>query len=367
MASTILEKIYKYPIKGFSGIELETADLLNGDGIPNDRRYAVTRGVSPNGEWMPARSYYINALVDGMLEFNLREHDNGTIEITNPAGNSVLIDPNDSAGLQLANQGLAGFMSHAGVDEHLPQPQIIERGTKGNWDYPDTPISIINAETVRTIGAALGYEMDPLRYRGNLVVDGLSAWEEFAMMGKRIRIGEAELEVMRPIPRCPAPGVNPVDGERDIDFEKIMPEHFGHVYCGMYAVVVKAGNISQSNTVEVVGDAQMSLEKASHEAEDYRLWPRIVEVAGCETGEHSTRLSLKSTGPWPLPNAKPGQRLRFLMGADNWTSDYIAKTSPGHYHFEIEKSVTGDPATEYLRTAYATGNRMVVCGPFGRV
>ncbi len=367
MANSILEKIYTFPIKGFPGIELSSTGLTSGKGITGDRHYAVTRGVSPTGDWMPARSYYINARTDGMLKFKLDQSESGTIKITNPAGKSVTIEPDNSASLEGANLVLPQFMEHAGVADDLPPPQIIERGAKGNWDYPDTPISIINGETVRVISSAMGKEMDPLRYRGNLILDGFPAWEEFALMGKRIRIGGAEFEVMRPIARCPTPGVDPKTGDRDIPFESLMPEQFGHSYCGMYAVVTRSGAISVLDEIEVLGNCKMSFETASREAEDYRLWPRIVEISNCEIRDDITRMSLAGTGPWPLPEAKPGQRIRFLLGANNWTSEYIAGTTSGHYHFEIEKSATADPVSEHLRTAFSAGDRLVVCGPFGRV
>lgn len=367
MSNTILESIHAFPIKGFPGVSLSSTRLKEGDGIPNDRRYAVTRGVAPSGNWMPARNYYINSQVDGMMMFRLDQASDCTVKITNPAGQDITIDPRLTDSITLANLTLPRFMKHVGVKEDLPPPQLVERSNLGNWDYPDTPISIINAGTVRAISDGLGVAMDALRYRGNLVLNGLPAFDEFAYMGKRIRIGKAEIEVMRPIVRCPTPGVNTATGERDIDFEKLLPETFGHAYCGMYAIVVKTGEISTSDTVTVIGDAEISLETASLEAEDYRLWPRIVEVSNLSNDENETRMSLKATGPWPLPEAKLGQRLRFIMGPHKWTSEYIADASSDQYHLTVEKSPSDDPVTEHLRTAYSTGDQLIVCGPFGRV
>jgi len=367
MTNTILENIFWYPIKGFPGTELKSTKLLERAGIPNDRRFAITRGTTSDGNWMPARSYFINAWVDGLLNFSIEKANNSGLKITNPAGAEIYISFDDSATLAAANEKLAAFMAHVPVDLEKTAPKLIEQNDHGgNWDFPDTPISIINAGSVRAVSDAVGKDMAALRFRGNLVLSGMPAWEELGLMGKRIRIGEAELEVMRPTVRCPAPGVNTQTGERDIAFEKAMPKLFGHSCCGMYAFTVKPGAISAGDTVEVIADAEISLVDASAEADDYRLWPRKVKITTCEIGEDTTRMSLAQTGPWPLPQGSPGQRLRLHLGPEQWTTEYIAATSPGHYHLEVEKSSTADPVTEKLRSEYKAGDELVVSGPYGR-
>ncbi len=368
MSNPTLESIYAFPFKGFPGQKLQSSKLSKGAGLPNDRRYAVTKGIEATGEWMPARSFYVVSRVDGMPKFTLEKADQKRVVLANPAGQKVEIRHDDPASISKANADIMAFMQHVGVASDGPWPEIIERNDKGgNWDYPDTAISIINASTVSEIGKTLGVDMDPLRYRGNLVIKGLPAWAEFGLKGKRLKLGDAELEVMRPIVRCPTPGVNPDTGDNDIEFEKLLPEHYGHAYCGMYAAVVKSGTITASEPIEMIGDAEMPVTQAAAEAEDYRLWPRLVEISFCEIGDISTRLSLRKFDPWPLPQASPGQRLRFHLGPDAWTTDYITAVSPGHYHLEIEKSATGDPVTEKLRTSYEAGKTLIVSGPFGKV
>jgi hypothetical protein len=58
-------------------------------------------------------------------------------------------------------------------------------------------------------------DLDPRRFRGNLWLDGLAPWEEFDLVGKRLRIGAAELDVVEPIGRCRATEANPDTGRRD--------------------------------------------------------------------------------------------------------------------------------------------------------
>ena len=70
--------------------------------------------------------------------------------------------------------------------------------------YPqvgDQVIHLVNLETVRALEAKMdgGATLSPYRFRANIYVDGIEAWEEFGWIGRRIRIGDVELEA-----RCPA-------------------------------------------------------------------------------------------------------------------------------------------------------------------
>lgn len=363
----ILQDIWRFPIKGFQGQRLDSVTLEQSAGIPGDRRFAITRGTHPTDTWLQSGSFYVNAHVDNLPTFKIDPVSENGISVTNSLGSRIDLDFDDPASIARANESMTQFMIPAGIDPDLPIPQIMQQKTqRGIWDFVDTPLSIINSASVAEIGDAMGEYLDPVRFRGNLVVNIDNSWDEFSWIGKRIRIGEAEIEVFRPIPRCPAPGVNPESGKRDIDFAARMPEHFGHAYCGVYAVTTKPGKIFSGAQIEIVGDAELPLTQALANAEDYRMWPRMVEITSCEVGENITRISLAKASPWPLPQATPGQRLRLLMGKDRWTSEYIAATSQGQYHLEVSKSETADPVTEHLRTAYKPGDRFAICGPFGR-
>ncbi|MEM7216181.1 MAG: MOSC domain-containing protein [Pseudomonadota bacterium] len=363
-----LEAIHRFPVKGFPSQSLKQARLELGKGIPGDRRYAITNGTVSNGEWMLARSYFINAYNDGLQKFDVCENTNdGSLTLKNPDGHEMNLLPENPQSLELANLQLERFLNHVTVKPDAPAPQVIERKqAESNWDYPGTELSIINAQSVQAIGTALDRELDPVRFRGNLIIRDLPAWEEFDLLGKRLRIGEAEIEVMFPIVRCPAPGVNPATGERDIDFAETFPAHFGHAYCGMYAKVVSAGKIVPEDRIEIVGDAEMPLSEAQAEADPYPLWPRMMEIEDYTVDIMTTRLTLKNTSPWPLPKAEPGQRLKLHIGSGRWTREYIKEASSEQYHLEIEDSKTGDPMTQILREGLANGERIVVTGPFGQ-
>ena len=95
-------------------------------------------------------------------------------------------------------------------------------------------------------------EISPLRWRGNIHLEGLDAWAEFDWVGKTIGIGSAEMEVREPIERCLATTANPETGKRDADTLGALNSNWGHQNFGVYAMVTKSGEIALGDAVTLL-------------------------------------------------------------------------------------------------------------------
>ncbi len=372
----VLSALFHYPVKSFPAVPLLRVKLSRNEGLPNDRRYAITNGITNtlNGDWLTCRSFFINSLNDGMLKFSL-EIVGETIRITSPDGISVSFQRGDVQSLEQANRRLAEIIKSLAPSSQaaeIPPSVITERRQSGGamsgyWDFTDSAISIMNHASLASVARAAGRELDIRRLRGNLVVEGLQAWEEFGWLGKRLKIGGAELEVFRPAQRCPATSVNPVTGERDVRVPDAMNKHFGHAFCGMYAKCVKSGEVQPGDRIDVIGDAYTSPEEAAlPSAPDYKIWPKMAEIISHQSGESSADFAIRSPGNWPLPEALPGQRLRVHIGQDLIGMANVIDHRDHTTVLHVEPSATGDPATEYLLKQTKSGDRLIVTGPFGR-
>ena len=111
-------------------------------------------------------------------------------------------------------------------------------------DYPS--ISLIGQASHRAISQHAGADLSILRWRGNFVLDGLAPWQEFEW------IGSAEVVVRERIVRCMATAANPKTGQRDVDMLKVLKDGYGHTDFGVYAEVVRSGDISRGDTVTVI-------------------------------------------------------------------------------------------------------------------
>jgi len=96
----------------------------------------------------------------------------------------------------------------------------------------------------------VGRPVDPMRFRGNLYVEGWPAWYEFDLLDREITIGvQARAKVVKRIARCAATNVEPATGIRDLDIPPTLMRHLGHADCGVYAEVVTGGAISIGDAV----------------------------------------------------------------------------------------------------------------------
>ena len=69
----------------------------------------------------------------------------------------------------------------------------------------------------------VGAPVHPLRFRGNVYVEGWPAWSELDLVGKELRIGrDARLKVVKRIVRCAATNVDPETGIRDLEVPKAL-------------------------------------------------------------------------------------------------------------------------------------------------
>ena len=70
-------------------------------------------------------------------------------------------------------------------------------------------------------------DINELRFRSNIAVDGLEAWEEQSWVGRKIRIGAVEFDVVKPKTRCLATHANPKTGQRDLPILTTLTQKIG--------------------------------------------------------------------------------------------------------------------------------------------
>jgi hypothetical protein len=95
----------------------------------------------------------------------------------------------------------------------------------------------------------VGRPVDPLRFRGNLYVEGWPAFAEFDLLGCEIAIGGTRAKVVKRIVRCAATNVDPATGIRDLEIPATLLRNLGHSDCGIYAEVTAGGPIAPGDAV----------------------------------------------------------------------------------------------------------------------
>jgi uncharacterized protein YcbX len=65
-----------------------------------------------------------------------------------------------------------------------------------------------------------------MRFRSNIAIEGVSAWEELSWAGRRVRIGEVTFDTVKPKVRCLATHANPSTGVRDLEVMQTLVKAF---------------------------------------------------------------------------------------------------------------------------------------------
>lgn len=245
--------IYRYPVKGLSPEPLGETTLARHGVVPWDRAFAIENG--PTG-FDPARPKYFPKIRFLMLMRNERlaalrtRFDETTMTLTvRKEGDIVAEGRLDTAEGRAA---LEAFFDAYEADELRGPAKILSAPGFSFSDVSKKVVSLINLETTRDMGRAFGADIDPLRFRGNLLVEGLPAWDEFTWMGREIAAGEVRFRAVKRIVRCAATNVDPASGARDMTIPASLLAAYGHSDCGIYLEVVAGGTIHVGDTISAI-------------------------------------------------------------------------------------------------------------------
>ena len=156
------------------------------------------------------------------------------------------------AGSLRTDEGRAAFAQWLGqmLGEEAKGPlRVLESPDFRFMDHPMGHVSIINMASVRDLEARIGAPVDPLRFRGNVYVEGWEPWIENSWEARDLMLGFARATVFKPIVRCIATHVDPTTGEKDLDIVKALFDAYGHMNCGIYIHVTHGGGLSVGDAV----------------------------------------------------------------------------------------------------------------------
>jgi uncharacterized protein len=252
-AAAKIQAIYRFPVKGLSGEPLGSTVLAEGQAVPADRIYAIENGPSGFDRAAPAyfpKQYFLMLMRNERLatlgtNFDEASH---TLSIRHDDREVVRADLRTAQGRAAVESFFATFCA----DELRGPPRVLHAPGHSFSDVAKKVVSIINLASVAAIESAVGLPVDPLRFRGNLYVQGWPAWQEFDLLNREIAIGgSARLKVVKRITRCAATNVDPRTGIRDLAIPGTLMRTFDHADCGVYAEVLTGGPISIGDSVNV--------------------------------------------------------------------------------------------------------------------
>jgi uncharacterized protein len=225
--------LWRFPVKSMAAEPLEDIEV-SWHGLAGDRRWAFVRGgLERSGfPWMTIRERsnmgrYLPSFADPS-----RPDDSRTVVRTPAGGELDVVDPALAAEL---GEGVRVLKQDRGVFDAMP-------------------LSLVSTQSVAALGALVGSELDPLRFRPNLLVEaaGDEPFQEEAWVGAVLRIGAMRMRVDQQDERCVIVNVDPVTSERNHAVLRTLARE-REACIGVYGSTVSPGRVAVGDVVVLEG------------------------------------------------------------------------------------------------------------------
>lgn len=245
-----LEGLYRYPVKGLSPEPLQSLALTPGETAPFDRAYAIENGP---GRFDPDDPQHLPKINFLMLMRNERlamlttsfDEATHTLTILRDGKQVARGQLSTALGRKMVEQFFAAYMQA----DLRGAPKIVHADGHSFSDVADKCLHIVNLASLRELQRVVGVSLNPLRFRPNVIIDGLAPFAELDLVGKPISLGPVALEVIKRTERCAATDVDPETGRRETAIPAVLLRTWGHSDFGIYAKVVTGGTASLGDPV----------------------------------------------------------------------------------------------------------------------
>ena len=256
--------LYRYPIKGFTPEVCDSLTVLEEGRIAGDRALAFRFADSglPAHAWSRKYGFAVLANTPGVARLEARL-DRNTDHLTIALDGEILAKaPLDDAGRAQLAAAVERYVLTldenplADHPERRPLELIGDGATPRYQDSAQGQITLHSRESLAAVAAAINDPaLEELRFRSNIAVEGLAPWEEQDWLGRTVRIGEVELDVVKPKTRCLATHAHPRTGQRDLPVMQTLVRAFGQqepTFAVALMTAGRGGQIRLGDTVRVV-------------------------------------------------------------------------------------------------------------------
>jgi uncharacterized protein len=227
--------LYRYPVKGFTPEECDTLTVLDEGRIAGDRVLGIRFADTEVADDAWSRKTGMLALINtpGLARLNVR-FDEKAFRLHITLGTAVLVDevlnPDGRRRIGAVLEGYVLKLDENPLTDHperLPLRVIGDGYSPRYHDDPAGRVTLHGRGSLQALQATLGNEVSELRFRSNIAVEGLTAWEEQSWVGGKIRIGAVEFDVVKTKTRCLATHANSITGERDLPILTTLTQKMG--------------------------------------------------------------------------------------------------------------------------------------------
>jgi len=260
--SISISSINYCPVKSISFQTIANCEIRKNIGIVGDRIFAFSKGLDLNqaqlfekkleerrGKWNKILTLKNSPSLN---KYNFIFDNNKLTLIEN--SNEILTIKSDEIGeYQLLSNKILE------LENSIQKPIFLMKNK--NIPFFDTSISkktvlthsvsLINIKSIEDFKNKTNQEFETQRFRGNIYVDGIEAWEERNWIGKIIKINNISFKVEKNIPRCVAINLKPKTDDNSLNLLQSLKKTFNHFDMGIYLTALDNGKINTGDIISI--------------------------------------------------------------------------------------------------------------------
>ena len=250
------------PVKSVSFQTIKSCEIRKNVGIVGDRIFAFSKGLDlkqtqlfeksldeRRGKWNKILTLKNSPALN---KYNFI-FDNNKLTLTQRNNEIITINSDEVGEYELLSNKILE------LEKSLQKPLFLMK----NKDTPffDTSISnktvlthsisFLNNKSIEDFEKKTNHRIEPQRFRGNIHVDGMEAWEERNWIGKIIEINNISFKVEKNIPRCVAINLKPNTDDNSLDLLKSLKKTYNHFDMGVYLTALDNGQVNIGDNVSV--------------------------------------------------------------------------------------------------------------------
>ena len=253
-------KLINYcPVKSLSFQSINSCQIKKNLGMPNDRIFAFSRGI----DYEKAKTIEKNPKERKLNNF-LTLKNSPVLNKYNFSYNgnklTLILDGEEIISISADDQNEKSSLSKKlfELESTLINPIILLKNTE--YPFYDTShsnnvfnsISLINLNSIKDFENKIDKDVEFQRFRGNIYIDGISAWEERNWINKIIKINNTSFKVEKNIPRCVAINLKPKTEDNSLNLLNSLKKTYNHFDMGVYLTALDDGNINVGDHVELI-------------------------------------------------------------------------------------------------------------------
>ena len=260
--SISISSINYCPVKSISFQTIKKCEIRKNIGIVGDRIFAFSKGLDSNQaelfeKKLEERRGKWNKILTLKNSPSLNKYNflfkNSELTLTKNNNQILTINSNKTDEYELLSNKILE------LENSLQKPLFLMK----NKDIPffDTSISnktilahsisLINMKSVEDFRNKTNQEIETQRFRGNIFIDGVEAWEERKWIGKIIKINDISFKVEKNIPRCVAINLKPNTDDNSLNLLQSLKETYNHFEMGIYLTALNDGLINIGDNISL--------------------------------------------------------------------------------------------------------------------